>query len=186
MRLPERRDGQVRIGVSIPVPEPYGSALQAARRAVGDPLAEAIPAHVTVVGPTVIEAEDLPDVVTHLEGAAARFAPFTIHLRGTGTFRPVSEVVFVQVARGIGECEGLEAAMRSGPLAQDLRFHYHPHVTVAHDVPPDALDAAYDGLAGFEATFPVDGVTLFEHGPDEVWRPVLAVPLGAPSGGGGA
>lgn len=175
--LPEAGDGQVRIGVSLLVPEPYGPALQEARERVGDPLAAAIPAHVTIVGPTVVERTELPAVVAHLEAVAAEFAPFAIQLRGTGTFRPVSDVVFVQVVRGISQCERLEAAMRSGPLAQDLRFNYHPHVTVAHDLPPEGLDAAFDGLAGFDATFAVGAVTLFEHGPDDVWRPVRSVPL---------
>lgn len=177
MNLPEIGAGEVRIGVSILVPEPYGSGLQAARERVGDPMAGAIPAHVTIVGPTVVARADLPGVVAHLEAAAARFAPFVVQLRGTGTFRPVSDVVFVQVVRGISQCERLEAAMRTGPLAQDLRFHYHPHVTVAHDLPAEALDTAFDALAGFDATFAVGAVTLFEHGTDEVWRPVLAVPL---------
>ena len=168
----------VQIGVSIPVPPPFGPALQQARVGFGDPLADAIPAHVTVVGPTTVPVGDLPGVIAHLESGAARFGPFEVHLRGTGTFRPVSDVVFVQVVRGISECERLEAAMRSGPLAQDRRFHYHPHVTVAHDVPAAALDRAFEELAGFEAAFPVGAVTLYEHGADDVWRPVREIPLG--------
>ena len=68
--------------------------------------------------------------------------PFDIELRGTGTFRPVSPVVFVQLARGIGGCERLEQRVRPGPLTRDLPFPYHPHVTVAHDVADEALDRA--------------------------------------------
>ena len=99
-------------------------------------------------------------------------------LRGTGTFRPVSEVVFVQVAQGIAECEQLERAVRAGILDQDLRFNYHPHVTIAHEVDADALDRTFDESAGFEATFEVAAVDLFEHGDDGVWRTVETFPLG--------
>jgi hypothetical protein len=35
-------------------------------------------------------------------------------------------VVFVSVVDGIGECERMEAKVRSGPLARDLAFPYHP------------------------------------------------------------
>ena len=97
MRLPERVGDQVRIGVALLVPEPWGSLLQAARASFGDPLAALIPPHVTVVGPTVLDPEDLPAVDAHLADVCGRHAPFTVHLRGTGTFRPVSDVVFVQV-----------------------------------------------------------------------------------------
>ncbi len=76
-----------------------------------------------------------------------------MHLRGSGTFRPVSPVVFVPLARGISECERLEAQVRSGPLARETLFPYHPHVTVAHDLDEPALDAAFDALATYDARF---------------------------------
>jgi len=178
MRLPPRVGDQVRIGVSIEVPEPFGSRLQQARGAFGDPWAPLIPPHITLLGPTVVEPAEMPVVHEHLTKVAASHDPFTVHLRGTGTFRPVSDVVFVQVVQGISECEQLEKAVRSGPLAQELRFNYHPHVTVAHDVPAEALDRAFDELASFEAVFPVPSIQVFEHGDDGVWRPATAFPLG--------
>jgi 2'-5' RNA ligase len=179
MRLPERTGDQRRIGVAIEVPQPYGAQLQAARAGFGDPLAGDIPPHVTLLGPTVIEPEDVQVVHDHLEHVAAAHAPFRLHLRGTGTFRPVSAVVFVQVVEGIAECELLEAAVRSGPLAQEVRFNYHPHVTIAHDVDDDALDRAFAEMAGFEAVFAVDTVQVYEHGDDGVWRPVTPFRLRA-------
>lgn len=179
MRLPERTGDQVRIGVALQIPAPFGPELQRARAGFGDPLAQDIPPHVTLLGPTVVEPADLEAVGDHLTAVGRRHAPFTVHLRGTGTFRPVSAVVFVQVVQGIAECEQLERSVRSGPLDQDLRFHYHPHVTVAHDVPEGALDRAFDELADFDASFLVDELQVFEHGDDGVWRPVRSFPLTA-------
>lgn len=179
MRLPERGEDQVRIGVALAVPEPFGPQLQAARAGFGDPLAAAIPPHVTLLGPTVVDIADIPKVDDHLASVGRAHRPFTVHLRGTGTFRPVSDVVFVQVVQGISECERLERSVRSGPLLQELRFNYHPHVTVAHDVPDDALDRAFAELAAFEARFRVTALQVFEHGDDGVWRPVRAFPLRA-------
>lgn len=182
MRLPERSGDQVRIGVAIPVPDPFGPRLQSARARFGDPLAASIPPHVTLLGPTVVEPADMAAVSGHLAQVAAACPPFDLHLRGTGSFRPVSPVVFVQVAQGIAHCERLERAVRSGPLAQDVRFNYHPHVTVAHNVPDDALDRAYTELAHYEAAFRVTGFQVYEHGDDGIWRPVWDYPLTAPAG----
>jgi 2'-5' RNA ligase len=83
----------------------------------------------------------------------------------------VSPVVFVPLVQGIAGCERLESRVRSGPLARELRFPYHPHVTVAHDLPPDALDRAFSAMADYTAEFRVHGFSMFEQGPDEIWRP---------------
>lgn len=171
MNLPERGPDEARIGIAVRVPEPWATTLQEARARFGDPLADAIPPHVTLLPPTVLDASLLPVAHAHLEDVAGGFAPFRVHLRGSGTFRPVSPVVFVQLAEGIAECERLERAVRAGVLAQDLRFNYHPHVTVAHEVDDDALDRALAEMAGFEASFDVDRIWLYEHGDDGVWRP---------------
>jgi 2'-5' RNA ligase len=87
-------------------------------------------------------------------------------------------VVFVQVAVGISGIESLEAAVRSGPLARELRFPFHPHVTVAHDVPAEDLDRAFKELASYDARFVVWGFSLYEHGSDGVWRPQRDYVLG--------
>lgn len=159
------------IGVAIAVPEPWAAELQRWRESFGDEQACGIPTHVTLLPPTEIEEDRLGDIEAHLAGVADDHAGFDLHLRGTGTFRPVSPVVFVALVEGIAYCERLEAQVRTGPLERDLSFPYHPHVTVAHQVPEHALDAAFDKLGAFEARFRVDAFWLYEHGRDEVWRP---------------
>lgn len=170
MKLPELVGDQVIAGVAITVPEPYGSRLQDARARLGDPQASAIPPHITLLGPTAIDPAETDVVDEHLRAVAAAHAPFVVRLRGTGTFRPVSPVAFVQVADGIAGCEQLEAAVRRGPLAQELRFHYHPHVTVAHELSDQQLDDAMDELADFDAAFVVTRFHCYVRGDDEVWR----------------
>jgi 2'-5' RNA ligase len=159
------------IGVAMSIPPPTDSVLNDARARSGDPLAEFIPAHITLLGPTEIDPATFAEVQAHLEAVAAAHKPYSIHLRGTGTFRPLTEVVFVAVAAGISECERLAAAVRSGPLARDLHFPYHPHVTVAHDVPSAALDRVYAELADVDVQFGVDHFTFYVHGGDGRWRP---------------
>ncbi|GAA1853079.1 2'-5' RNA ligase family protein [Myceligenerans crystallogenes] len=171
MNIPDRAPGQVRIGIAVAIPEPHATELAAARSAAGDPLADVIPPHITLLGPTVVDQTDLEKVREHLRDVAAQIPPFTVRLRGTATFRPVSPVVFVSLAQGIAECEQIEQRVRTGLLAQDLRFNYHPHVTVAHEVPDEALDKAFHALRDFEADFEVTSFWQYEHGDDGVWRP---------------
>ncbi len=161
-----------RIGVAIDIPEPWGSILTRRRAEAGDPQAAYVPAHLTLLGPTEIEPDRLPAIEDHLATVAAAQPPFSLHLRGTGTFRPLTEVVFVVVAAGISECELLAAAInKTGDLQREARFAYHPHVTVAQDVPSEALDAVYEDLAGFSALFQVDAFTLFSHTGEARWQP---------------
>ena len=90
----------VRIGVSIPIPEPYAARLTRARVEAGDPLAHAVPPHITLVPPTDINTADLASVEQQLSAVAATHRPFIVELAGTGSFRPVSPVVFVQLRTG--------------------------------------------------------------------------------------
>lgn len=163
-------DDSTVIGVAITIPEPFATVLQTARARAGDPAAPFIPPHITLLGPTVVRRADLPAIADHVTRVVAGHGPFTVHLRSTGTFRPVSAVVFVEVSEGIATCETLERAIRTGPLHQDLRFHYHPHVTIAHDVAEANLDEAFAALSDFEARFPVATVDLYEQGQDSCWR----------------
>ncbi|HET8683272.1 MAG TPA: 2'-5' RNA ligase family protein [Micromonosporaceae bacterium] len=169
------------VGVAIDIPEPWGAQLTQRRKEAGDPVAEYVPAHLTLLGPTEIDPGRFDQVETHLAAVAAASRPFPVLLRGTGTFRPVTEVVFVAVAAGIAECEQLAAAIREPDVLQrEQRFPYHPHVTVAQQVPTAELDAVFEDLADFTARFAVDGFTLFAHGPDGRWHPRRHFWLGRP------
>ena len=166
------------MGVSIPIPTPYAEELQLKRASFGDPLALAIPSHVTLLGPTPVKVRDLPSLIDHLDRAAAAADPFTMVLRGTGTFRPLSDVVFVQVAHGISACEQLQEAIRSDRWAAELAFPYHPHVTVAHAVDNVALDLAFDDLADYSARFEVASFHLYEQDHEGTWIPAREFSLG--------
>jgi 2'-5' RNA ligase len=160
----------VTVGVAIAIPKPHATVLTHWRRQVGDPAADLIWPHVTLLPPTPVPASAMGEIDDHLVKAASGGEPFVMHLAGTGTFRPTSPVVFIQIARGVSDCELLEAAIRSGPLERELDFPYHPHVTVAQDVADTALDEAYDGLAGFVARFPVSSIVLFYRDADRRWQ----------------
>jgi 2'-5' RNA ligase len=171
------------IGVAIAVPDPWGKWLQQYRTLLGDDTAAGIPTHVTLLPPFVIDDADLPKVEQHLSEAADLHQTFHIHLRGTGTFRPVSPVVFLTLAEGISACEQLAYTVRRGPLSADQMFPYHPHVTVAHDVAADVLDRAFEELASYDCEFVVDRFHLYVHNDRSGWVPTRDFALTAVAGG---
>lgn len=172
--------GTVTLGVSIAVPEPYGSELQQLRAGFGDAAAHGIPTHVTLVPPTEVEADRLPGIRAHLARVAAASRAFRMRLGGTGTFRPLSPVVFVQVVEGAEGCTRLQGELRDpeGPLDRELAFPYHPHVTVAHGISEEAMDLAYKTLADYAAEWVCAGFALYEQGSDGVWRKLREYPFG--------
>ncbi|MFV0134081.1 2'-5' RNA ligase family protein [Streptomyces sp. HMX87] len=173
--------GTVTIGVSIAVPEPHGSRLQQLRAGFGDAAAHGIPTHVTLLPPTEADAAALPVIEAHLARVASAGRPFPMRLSGTGTFRPLSPVVFVRVVEGVEDCTWLQQQIRdaSGPLARELQFPYHPHVTVAHGIEEAAMDRAFEELADYAAQWPCTGFALYEQGADGVWRKLREFPFGS-------
>jgi 2'-5' RNA ligase len=170
------------VGVAIAIPQPHATTLATWRRQVGDPAADLVFPHVTLLPPTPVASASLHEVEQHLSQTAADHQPFPMHLAGTGTFRPTSPVVFIQIATGVSDCEVLEQRIRRGPLARDLEFPYHPHVTVAQDIADECLDEAYEGLSGFVARFPVERFVLFSRDGDGRWTWRREFPLGSADG----
>jgi 2'-5' RNA ligase len=170
VRPPAIGDDVVTVGVVVDIPDPIGKFLRDARADFGDSLATAIPAHVTLLPPTDVDPGNSRAINDHLAAVAAVTAPFRITLRGTGSFRPISPVVFVKVDEGGDGCEDLQRLIRTGPLVRPLSFPYHPHVTVAHHLTDDGLDQAQKVLADYQAEFEVNALGLYEHGRDGVWR----------------
>jgi 2'-5' RNA ligase len=157
----EQRPDLIRVGVLLTVPDPLRTRLARWRRLLGDPQSDVVPPHITLLEPVTVPAEALPRIEAHLQSVVGAERTFGISLRGTGSFRPVSPVVFAALAAGRAACERLQALIRTGPLAIPLRFPYHPHVTIAHGVTEPLLDAAEEMLADLQGEFGVQTVDLY-------------------------
>ena len=171
------------VGVVIGVPEPMASELQGWRASFGDPLASVIPPHITLV--TTTPVLDWDEAVHHVRAVARSQSPFTLSLRGTGSFRPVSPVVYLSIDEGFDECVALHRKLQSGPLERDLEFGFHPHVTVAHDVSAASMDSAESKLADYDAAFRVSSMGLYEHDETGVWILREELTFGAGPAGAG-
>ncbi len=184
MNLDETFDGiplpahpDLRVGIAVAVPDPFGAELAAWRARFGDPMAHTIPAHVTIMPPTDLPGIEFADVVNHVRQTVTGVSAFDVRLAGTNTFRPVSPVTFVEVAEGGDACDRLQQRVRTGMLFRTLKYDYHPHVTVAQDLPEAALDEAQQTLSGWACHFVVDHLTVYLHHEDGVWRPADEIGL---------
>ncbi|MFJ6003294.1 2'-5' RNA ligase family protein [Arthrobacter sp. NPDC092385] len=162
-----RIDGSC-VGITIPIPEPLASDLESWRASFGDPMAAVVPPHITLI--TTTPASDWDATIDHVRAIARRQRPFTVRLSSTGSFRPVSPVVFLKLVDGFDECVDLHSRLQAGPLERDLDFPFHPHVTVAHDVSEAGMNAAVEELHAFEASFEVRSMGLYEHVPSGLWK----------------
>jgi len=156
------------LGVILGFPPGIAEELQRWRASFGDPMATVIPAHITLV--TTTPTQDWEAAREHVREVARTQTPFMVTIAGTGSFRPVSPVVFINVEDGFEECVELHEKLQTGPLERELPFAYHPHVTVAHDVAPESLDEAETVLKDYRATFPVVSMGLYEHDADGIWQ----------------
>ena len=172
------RTGRHIVGVDPIDGEVVDSSALMVRVGLGDEAASHVPTHITLVPPVEVDEGDLSTIEKHLSEVASDVPSYEILLRGTGTFRPVSEVVFVMLATGISQCEQLAELVREGPLDRPLNFPYHPHVTVAHDLPDDVLDRAFEDLSGYRTHFDVTEFWLYVHSADSGWTPTQAFTLG--------
>jgi len=162
------RSDEISVGVILGFPAEIADELQRWRASFGDPLAGVVPAHITLV--TTTPTQDWEATRRHVREVARCQSPFMVTIAGTGTFRPVSPVVFINVEDGFEECVDLHRKLQQGPLHRELPFAYHPHVTIAHDVAPESLDEAETVLKNYRATFPVVSMGLYEHDADGIWQ----------------
>ena len=165
MQIPAPDAHQCVIGVAIALPSHYAAQVRAVREAAGDPLAEVVPPHITLLPPTAVDVDSLDEVMRHLRDVAAGTSPFEVRLDEVGTFRPVSPVVYLGLRSGAEECDRLQMRVRDrrGPLARSLSFPFHPHVTLAHEIAEDGLDTAARKGADLTMDFTVTKLHLYRH-----------------------
>ncbi|OMH23767.1 hypothetical protein BKD30_10220 [Tersicoccus phoenicis] len=163
------------LGVVITVPGPLAAQLHQWRASFGEPASGLVPPHVTIL--THGLAGDDDPAMTAVAAVATRVEPFTVVLRGAGSFLPRSPVVYLRLTAGARECVELHEGILAAGIGSAAVFPYHPHVTLAQGVDQQALDEALIRFAGFAATFPARALGVFRAG-ETAWEQVGEVPLG--------
>ena len=164
----------------VAFPEPPLAAVEVFR-ALHDPLATRLAAHVTLVFPFASPATDV-QLVAHLRRVSRRWPHVPITIAGVGAY--AARWVHLRVTRGSEALVELHDRLYRGALSPYLRreFSYEPHVTIgwtehAADCPP-MLDAARDAFAAPITAMVRELVLIGLDASGHVQRRA-AVPLGA-------
>jgi 2'-5' RNA ligase len=141
----------------IYVPDPLGRFLDELRL-------ELVPncnphAHVSVLPPRPI-AGDWQVAREQVRALTSAWAPFEIALNGIKVF-PMTNVIYLELGQGAAEMHRLHAAMDTDALYFNEPFVYHPHITLAQEIPGDQVGevraraerlwANFDGPRSFRA-----------------------------------
>ena len=172
---PTVRPGHTYAGVLIPLPEPMARELQDWRTSFGDSSAGTTPAHITLMITAV--HDNWEQLAKRVGDVAAQWQPFHVEIGGTGTFRPLTPVVYLRVVGGYRECVQLHEQLNAADLVSASPFDFHPHVTLAHAVRDEDLDRAQEMLRTYRASFLVDRIDLYEGDEQGAWRVREQIPF---------
>ncbi|MES1257509.1 MAG: 2'-5' RNA ligase family protein [Acidobacteriota bacterium] len=168
------------------LPEPLGSFLDRLRLDL-DPGCKPH-AHVTILPPRPF-TDDLGHAIEHLKDEGRLFPPIDIQLGDVEIF-PVSNVIFIGLAKGVRGVRKLHDVLDTGGLHYDCPFAFHPHITIGQDLKPECVReaariarekwAAYDG----PRSFVVDSLSFVQNVAPGLWIDLARVPLASPVSAG--
>jgi 2'-5' RNA ligase len=124
----------------IYIPGPLGRFLDDLRR-------ELVPhynphAHVSVLPPRPL-AVDWRAASDEARALVEGSESFEIELTALQIF-PSTDVIYLEVGAGASDLRNMHGAMNAGSLAFQEPFAYHPHITLAQDVPHEGVPAAHE------------------------------------------
>ncbi len=141
-------------------------------------------AHVTILPPRPY-AHEIRTATEHLTEEGKLFPPFEIQLGDIEIF-PVSNVVYVGLAQGEREVRKLHGILDSGELRYHCPFEFHPHITIAQDIPVgDVQEIAWLAREKWAAyrgprSFLVDSLSFVQNVAPALWLDLARIPLAVP------
>jgi len=171
----------MRVGVVLLVPQPAATEIDGLRRACGDAMLGLVPAHITLVPPVNVRAEEVQTAVDVVTAAASVVRPLELTVGPAATFFPVTSVLYLAVGGDTQAVVQLHKAVLAGPLARPEEWPYVPHVTLATDQTPERLSAGVSALSDFRVPVTVGAIHVLRQEDDHAWRPLADAPLRAPA-----
>jgi 2'-5' RNA ligase len=165
----------------IYIPAPLGRFLDDLRR-------ELVPhynpnAHVSVLPPRPLQV-DWQQASEQARCLTEGWAPFEIELTSIEIFER-TDVIYIGIGAGATELYSLHAAMNRSALAFDEPFTYHPHITLAQEIPHDRVSelkelarrrwAEYGGPRSFRA----ERAVFVQNASGNCWLDLAEYSMGA-------
>ncbi|HUJ67496.1 MAG TPA: GNAT family N-acetyltransferase [Acidimicrobiales bacterium] len=173
--------GRYRLGVALLLDPPVADEVDGLRRALGDPALGRIPAHLTLVPPVNVRADQLPAALVRLRAAASVVGgPIQLTLGPPTSFLPLNPVLYLGVGGDTGQLRRLRDAVFASPLERKLSWPWVPHVTLADGIEEARIHSALAALDRFAVVWPVDRLVLLQENAGRLWRPLADAALGPP------
>lgn len=138
-------------------------------------------AHLTILPPRPIQGP-VDDAVRNLAQGVQEFSPVYVELGAVEMFAE-SRVIYVSVTMGRVELERMHDALNTAAVAFDEPFPYHPHITLAQDIPSDSIASVLERARHFWTIWPhprsfvVENLTVVQNTADNRWFDVEEVHL---------
>jgi 2'-5' RNA ligase len=171
-----------RLGVALLLDPPGSLEVDGLRRALGDTALAAVPAHLTLVPPVNVRADELGQALEVLRSAAGdQRGPIVVDLGPVTTFMPATPVVYLAVGGpDMDRLARLRSAVVAGPMLRPDRWPWVPHVTLTDDAPAERIDAALAALFSYKTTTTFDRAVLLEER-ERRWQPLADACFGRPA-----
>ena len=130
--------------------------------------------HVTVLPPRSLRCS-FEDAWRDIKRELEDLEPFRIELGEVEVFRQ-TDVIYLTLRQGRRELDQMHTALNRGCLGFQEQFEYHPHVTLAQDLPlgslPEALEAARQRWNEYRGPrqFMVDQLTFVQNTAGNRWK----------------
>ncbi|MGC4375455.1 2'-5' RNA ligase family protein [Fictibacillus sp. Mic-4] len=95
-----------------------------------DPHYAWIAAHITLKESFDASDSEIDNIVDYIERITKNVPPFEITIEKVGSFHPVNNVIYLKVNDG-HDLRALHDAFYSGPLENEERYNFVPHLTLA-------------------------------------------------------
>jgi 2'-5' RNA ligase superfamily len=165
----------------IYIPGPLGKFLDDLRR-------ELVPhynprAHVSVLPPRPLAVE-WQTASEQVRSLALTWEPFEVELTFLDIFRP-TDVIYLEVGAGVGQLRRMHEAVNTGALAFQDPFPYHPHITLAQEVPhervPEVFELATRRWKEFHGarSFKAESAVFVQNTIHDIWLDLADFPLGS-------
>jgi 2'-5' RNA ligase len=138
-------------------------------------------AHVTILPPRPLRApEEQAEAV--IRDISSQFHAFAVQLGAVKLFE-ASEVIYIEVDCGSRELRQMHQKLNAGPAQYDEPFEFHPHITLAQNLPHEHVAETLRQARQFwsewrgKVVFPVDELSFVQNTEQNCWLDLMHVRL---------
>lgn len=138
-------------------------------------------AHVTLMPPRFLPStEEL--AWQHILDHTSHLPVFELEALDIRVF-PKTNVIYIELGEGRDTLTELHGVLNAGALAYPEPYPYHPHITLAQEIPVESVDAVVESarrawaMAPYSRRFPVERLTFVRNEGGNDWLDLASVEL---------